>query len=176
MLKAIRTNKLLNIMILVSSIILAPVWYITRHELTLYLGVCVGIYWSTFWWLQIMEHSRRARDHVYQNRIRLQAEMEREVRESRLPLRKRLMGMSQVELVRDLLKSHISHSILWICFSLYITAMTLMLAYHSGIMIILLWIVLCACAIGFLLSVINVIYYMLELRGLRRDIACAKGQ
>ncbi len=169
MLETIRTDKLLNIIIAIISILLIGIWYVAHYDIILYAGIGFGIYWSIFCWLQLATPPHLAKSKVYKSKSKLK--IWTETRKNRLSLHQRLRNESNIALVRDLLISHIKFSILKTLFAAYcISVVALFVFLFGAIMNWMLWLSVGICGTYLIISILRVVYYSLELRGLRKDL------
>ena len=161
--ESIRTDRLMNILIGVLSILTVCIWYVTDHNdlyfhtLTLYGGIVLGLYWSIFWWLQLMEHNRLSKDKKYQEELKVKKKIWEEVYKKR-SVREELSVLSKSALIERLLIKDIIINIIVLLVAIPIGIIVL-LVYSSS----LLWIIL----ISFIL-LIDLIRFILSIRELKR--------
>lgn len=175
MFKTIRTDKLMNILIGVLSLLTIAIWYVTRQDpefrpYTIYGLMVSGVYWSTFWWLQLMEHNRLSKDKEHQAKKKAKKELMKEMQKNKKPLREELQSFSKSKLIKDVLKSRRNFSIYIIVIKLYIG--TVLYAIHEYLSLGYVWTDwVCFSILGFLIvvSFVNTLYYMNELRHLKLD-------
>lgn len=118
MLKHIRSNVLLNSFMLTLTVAFIGLYAVSRITAFLYILSLLFLYWAAFFWLWIMEVTRRNKDEGYLGRIAEMEQLKEDMRMNKPMLGDRWMALKSHKKVHEIFKAKRNYHLLGVMFAL----------------------------------------------------------